>query len=557
MITSNRFVRTYLFGSKVARIHNKSFQCGVSTAKEGLFEKQSTIILEPKIGNTVGAAAAGLRICGKVIYSPTLRKSDRFQSHDAIAKTLDALGEEGCTLEEALEQIFADLKRRGIAAETVNVAADQGQTGAQFNPGMGYTNGEGVSQDDFTQAAVLCREVAEQGYPKAQLMLGELYDSGDGVPQDYAQAAFWYRKAAEQGDADAQFNLGRLYHKGRGVPRDDTQSAFWFRKAAEQGNAEAQYLLGLRYALGDDVAQDYTQAAVWYRKAAEQGVAGAQFKLGLSYKDGRGVPQDDMQSAFWFRKAADRGDAEAQLLLGLSYYLGLGVPQDFAQTYFWLDLAAAGKLDASNMEQVAKFRARSASHLTPNALAREHERARKWFEGHQAKPPESGENGNTHQGVPQVPVTAPETLSEPEKHVDGEPPRLRGVGGWLLLFCIVTTIIAPLAHIADAAKSNDTVVTLIDVSFTILAFCAGLSVWRVRRHAFRWVRAYLIMIFCLGIATYVLSLGQVSDISVTIAELIATRINRSQTVGSVIAAVMWWQYFKKSKRVNATFGRNL
>jgi hypothetical protein len=28
------------------------------------------------------------------------------------------------------------------------------------------------------------------------------------------------------------------------------------------------------------------------------------------------------------------------------------------------------------------------------------------------QPPESGENGNTHQGVPQVPVTAPETLSE-------------------------------------------------------------------------------------------------------------------------------------------------
>jgi len=37
---------------------------------------------------------------------------------------LDALGEEGCTLEEALEQIFTEWKRRGIAAETVNLAAD-------------------------------------------------------------------------------------------------------------------------------------------------------------------------------------------------------------------------------------------------------------------------------------------------------------------------------------------------------------------------------------------------------------------------------------------------
>ena len=135
MLISNRFVRTYLFGSKVARIHNKSFECCVSTAKEGLFQKLSTIISEPKIGNTVGAGAAGLRLCGKVIYSPTLRKSERLQFHDVLAKTLDAAGEEGCTLEEALEQIFTEWKRRGIAAETVNLAADQGQADAQVNLG--------------------------------------------------------------------------------------------------------------------------------------------------------------------------------------------------------------------------------------------------------------------------------------------------------------------------------------------------------------------------------------------------------------------------------------
>ena len=394
MILSNRFVRTYLFGSKVAEIHNKSFECCVSTAKEGWFQKQSTIISEPKIDNSVEAGPAGLRPCGKVIYSPTLRTSDRLQFHDAIAKTLDALGEGGCTLDEALEQVFVDLKRRGIAVETIHLAADQGQADAQFNLGGLYINGEGVPQNDthqgvpqdHTQAAAWYRKVAEQGDAEAQYNLGFLYHKGQGVPQDYARAATWYRKAAEQGDADAQFNLGRLYYHGHGVPQDDTQSDFWYRKAAEQGNAEAQYLLGLTYTLGDDVPQDYTQAAAWYRKAAEQGVAGAQFKLGLSYKDGRGVPQDDTQSAFWFRKAAEQGDAEAQLLLGLSYYLGLGVPQDFAQAYFWLDLAIAGKLNASNTEQAAKFRVKIASHLTPTVVAREQERARKWFEAHRAKP---------------------------------------------------------------------------------------------------------------------------------------------------------------------------
>jgi hypothetical protein len=40
LIISNRFVGTYLFGSKVARIHNKSFQYCVSTAKDN-FLRQS------------------------------------------------------------------------------------------------------------------------------------------------------------------------------------------------------------------------------------------------------------------------------------------------------------------------------------------------------------------------------------------------------------------------------------------------------------------------------------------------------------------------------------
>lgn len=350
MIISNRFVRTYLFGSKVAGIHNKSFQCCVSTAKEGLFQKQSTIILEPKTGNNIGAGAAGLRLCGKVIYSSSLRTNDRFQFHDAIAKTLDEFGEEGCTLEEALEQILADLKRRGIAVETLNLAADHGQADEQFNLERPYANGEGVSQDDYAQAAVLCREMAEQGYPKAQLMLGELYDSGDGVPQDYAQAATWYRKAAEQGVALAQYNLGHLYYNGEGLP------------------------------------QDYAQAALWFRKAAEQGDAEAQARLGFGYLDGQGVPQDYAQAAFWLHKAAEQGNGAAQNALGILYHEGLGVPQDYVEACFWSDVAAANKPNAPTVKDSAESRDEITSHLTSAELAHVQQRTRAWFETHRARP---------------------------------------------------------------------------------------------------------------------------------------------------------------------------
>lgn len=348
MIVSNSFVRTYFFGSKVARIHNRSFQCCVSTAKEGLFQKQSTIILEVKTGNTVEAGAAGLRPCGKVIYSSTLRISDRFQFHDATAKTLDTLGEEGSTLEDALEQIFVDLKRRGIAVGTMNLAANQGQ--ADFARDMEQGR---KWLEEQRRTRELYRKSAEQGDAYAQRELGCLYTIGGGkdgpAPHDDAQAAFWWRKAAEQGDAKAQFNLGDLYHEGHGVPQDATQAAFWWRKAAEQDDAKAQHGLGFLYALGQGVPQDYEQAALWYRKAAERGEAQAQFQLGALYDD------------------------------------GLGVPQDYAEAYFWLDLVAAEKLGTSDSKQVAKCRDRAASHLTPADLSRQQERARKWFQEHQVK----------------------------------------------------------------------------------------------------------------------------------------------------------------------------
>jgi hypothetical protein len=46
-----------------------------------------------------------------------------------------------------------------------------------------------------------------------------LYESGAGVPADFEEAAKWYRRAADQGDARAQMLLGNLYQLGQGVAK--------------------------------------------------------------------------------------------------------------------------------------------------------------------------------------------------------------------------------------------------------------------------------------------------------------------------------------------------
>jgi uncharacterized protein len=60
--------------------------------------------------------------------------------------------------------------------------------------------------------------LAAPGYAVAQFDLGFMYDSGKGVPQDYAEAVKLFRKAAEQGYAQVQHYLGISYDNGEGAP---------------------------------------------------------------------------------------------------------------------------------------------------------------------------------------------------------------------------------------------------------------------------------------------------------------------------------------------------
>ena len=116
-----------------------------------------------------------------------------------------------------------------------------------------------------------CMAQAQQGDALAQYNLGVMYDSGVGVTQDDKQAVKLYRKAAEQGDVRAQFNLALRYNNGQGVTQDYKQAVKWYRKSAEQGHADAQLNLGFMYVNGQGVTQDYVLAHMWWNIAASSG----------------------------------------------------------------------------------------------------------------------------------------------------------------------------------------------------------------------------------------------------------------------------------------------
>ncbi len=93
--------------------------------------------------------------------------------------------------------------------------------------------GQAVEGDARALSQLL--SVAEEGDAHAQLMLGSMYEIGQGVTQDYAQAVKLYREAAEQGDADAQASLGVMCAIGQGVTQDYAQALKWLLIAKAEG----------------------------------------------------------------------------------------------------------------------------------------------------------------------------------------------------------------------------------------------------------------------------------------------------------------------------------
>ena len=134
-----------------------------------------------------------------------------------------------------------------------------------------YKDGlDAYNSGDYTTALRLWRPLAKQCNARAQFNLGLMYYKGRGITQDYGEATKWWRLAAEQGHATAQFNLGVMYEDGRGVPQDHAEAVKWHQFAAEQGHADAQHNLGVTYATGQGAQQDYVQAHMWFSLAGSR-----------------------------------------------------------------------------------------------------------------------------------------------------------------------------------------------------------------------------------------------------------------------------------------------
>jgi len=86
---------------------------------------------------------------------------------------------------------------------------------------------------DRCEAARWLQLAADQGTTGAASLLGNWYSAGIGLPHDDTQAVYWWRRATESNRLafDAEANLGQSYEFGRGVAQDYAQAFVWYQKA--------------------------------------------------------------------------------------------------------------------------------------------------------------------------------------------------------------------------------------------------------------------------------------------------------------------------------------
>jgi TPR repeat protein len=121
---------------------------------------------------------------------------------------------------------------------------------------------------------------ARRGDGDSQEKLGSYYAEEGTKHLDYEEAIYWYQLAAKKGNFKAQMGLGQIFDSGKVQDADSkAKGIFWFQKLASEGFPTAQCILGLKYLWGDGVEEDRKEAMKWLQRAADQGYEQARLYL--------------------------------------------------------------------------------------------------------------------------------------------------------------------------------------------------------------------------------------------------------------------------------------
>lgn len=105
-------------------------------------------------------------------------------------------------------------------------------------------------QGNYSEALSIFKSEAEAGNTNMQVFVGNMYDYGQGVPQDDVQALQWYLMAASKGNTKGQYQAAQLYFNSPSVKRNNVEAYRWSSLAAkgpvgEGATISAKHLLSV------------------------------------------------------------------------------------------------------------------------------------------------------------------------------------------------------------------------------------------------------------------------------------------------------------------------
>lgn len=188
-------------------------------------------------------------------------------------------------------------------------AAATGNPGARLSAAR-YAYREDSSAKERRKAADTLRELAEDGFPDAQLGYARAIEA---CPEDCqgttpADALKWYLAAAEKGQPEAMYRLGFHLKSGDLGPADPDKAAEWYRKGAEAGDGDCQFFHGTFLFDNAQSEKDRREAVRWIRRAAEENdVPGAWAMLSDIYTTGAGLYVNKKKAADCLKRAKALG----------------------------------------------------------------------------------------------------------------------------------------------------------------------------------------------------------------------------------------------------------
>ena len=257
--------------------------------------------------------------------------------------------------------------------EMLKAAADKGNTLAMINLASTYLHGNFGVTKNVEEALRILNTASNSGSPMANMMLGNAYILGQGVPVDTKRGEILMQKAAELGDPTAMLNLAAFYRGGEYLPRNLELARLYAIKAKNNGMPMADDLLAdiekeanpsnpihaedllKEAALKGDSASQFKLARIYLERktqpellkeaykllkaSAKDNFLPAMIEIARIYDEGLGKDQDHVKAMKWIAIAAEEGFLKAQNMIANRYFDGKGVEKDDLQGMYWLRIA--------------------------------------------------------------------------------------------------------------------------------------------------------------------------------------------------------------------------